>query len=152
LSELFDPIRKLTLIKKPEEVIRQNLILEMIKLGFPKNLMCIEKELSQLPHLQGKSFSSYKRRLDIICFAKKIHSKHELYPLLMIECKAFKVTPKTIEQVLGYNHYVQAYFVSVATLDKIQTFWYNPKKEKYDCVDFLPTFKELVTSVKKNAT
>ena len=39
---------------KPEEIVRQELLLEMTqKFGFPRELIGLERELSMLPHLKG---------------------------------------------------------------------------------------------------
>ena len=91
-----------------EEVIRQELIVTLLALGYPKSLMVIEKELSQLPHLRKGRVP--KRRLDLLCFAKK---GGLVYPLLLIECKAIPLLPSALEQVLGYNYYVEALFVAI---------------------------------------
>lgn len=134
----------------PEEIVRQNLISQMINdLKYPKNLIAVEKDLDQIFHLKHINFTSQKRRADIICFAKNIHPKYAIYPLLMIECKAHKLTREVVEQVVGYNHFVKAYFVCVANQDEIKTLWYNEKKQKYDSIDFLPPYEQLINSLKK---
>ncbi len=95
---------------KPEEQIRQNLIRDMIdRLGFPKELIVIEKELAELPHLREKKVP--KRRIDLVCFTKK---GDILYPLLLVECKAIPLSDRALEQVFGYNYYVGARFVAIA--------------------------------------
>ncbi|MBI5346761.1 MAG: type I restriction enzyme HsdR N-terminal domain-containing protein [Chlamydiae bacterium] len=119
----------------------------ILELGFPKGLIAVEKELDTLPYLQGGVLN--KRRADIICFAKNIHPKHELYPLLMIECKAVKITKETLNQLKGYNHFVKALFISMANDEEIKTLWYNAKNKNYDMVDFLPSFHEMIKSIEK---
>ncbi len=127
---LFDPIRKTYVLPLPEEIVRQQLINKMInQLKFPVSLLAIEKDLCNLPHLVNKEFPSQKRRADIICFAKNINPDFSIYPLLIIECKACKLTKKTVDQVLGYNHFVKSYFVSIANEHEIITFWYSLKKK-----------------------
>ncbi len=97
----------------PEEIVRQNLIHDMTqKLGYPRELIGVEREISQLPHLNGKTIP--KRRFDIVCFTGKIHKEFPLYPLLLVECKAIPLSEKALSQVLGYNYYVGAYFVAIA--------------------------------------
>ena len=55
-----------------EEQIRQELLKKMVEeLGYPPSLLVIEKELKDLPHLQGSSFPFPKRRLDILVYTKK---------------------------------------------------------------------------------
>ncbi len=98
---------------KPEEIVRQSLLLEMtLKFGFPRELIAIEKEISTLPHLQGKKIP--KRRFDLVCFSGNIHKEFPLFPLILIECKAIDLSEKALQQVLGYNYYVGAYFIAIA--------------------------------------
>jgi hypothetical protein len=94
-------------LSKKEECIRQALIQKLIfELGFPRELISIEKELSKLPHLSGKQLP--KRRVDLVCFTQNV------YPLLVIECKAIPLSEKALDQVLGYNYYIQAEFVAIS--------------------------------------
>jgi hypothetical protein len=147
-NRLYDPVRKIYVLPLPEEIVRQKLISQMInELKYPISLLAIEKDLCSLPHLQNKDFPSKSRRADIICFAKNIHSIYSVYPLIMIECKACNLTRKTIDQVLGYNYFVGSYFIGIANKKKIITFWYNLKKRKYNSVDFLPSYDQLLEAI-----
>ena len=149
-NKLYDPIRHCELPSFPEEKVRQKLIKKMIgELKFPKSLIAVEKDLKSLPHLLNVHFSSNKRRADIICFAKGINDQYELFPLLLIECKAIKLTQKAIDQVLGYNHFVKAYFTCIANDKEIKTYWFDFKKKKYEYVDFLPSYDQLMKAVEK---
>jgi hypothetical protein len=147
LDKLFDPIRNCYIDAYPEEKVRQNLIKKMLALGYKKNLIAVEKELSSLPHLKNLPLPG-KRRADILYFAKGIHESYDLYPLLMIECKAIPLKDSALAQVIGYNQYVQACFVSVANLEEIYTLWYDPKKKVYEQIDFLPTYDQLYEAAK----
>lgn len=123
---------------KPEEAVRQALLKAMVEqLGYPRQLLAVEKELSQLPHLQNQS-GLPKRRADILCFGKDIHPQYSLFPLLLIECKAGKIGFDAEQQALGYNHFVQAPYVALANLDGPRLIF--PQK-----VPFLPTFQQLMT-------
>lgn len=147
MDTIYDPIRKGFFSAIPEEIVRQKLIKMMIgPLGYPKGLISVEKNISELPHVL-KDFSA-KRRADILCFAKNIHKENELHPLLMIECKAKSFNKSVEEQVIGYNHYVNAFFLCIANHDKIKTMWYDKKQNKYLSVDFLPSYIELLNAVK----
>ena len=149
---LFDPVRKTNVLPLPEEIVRQKLINKMInQLGFPISLLAVEKDLCSLPHLANKEFPSQRRRADIVCFAKDINPDFSVYPLLMIECKACSLSKKTIDQVLGYNHFVKAYFVSIANEKEIITFWYSLQENKYSSINFLPSHSQLLQAVKNNA-
>jgi hypothetical protein len=103
---------------KNEEIVRQNLLTKLTEVyGFPKKLIGVEKEISTLLHLQGKKVP--KRRYDIICFAANLDVNYALSPLLLIECKAVELTKDTLDQVLGYNYYVNAPFVAIANEEKL---------------------------------
>lgn len=92
---------------RPEEKVRSRLLDYLTeKLNYPRELIAVEKELSLLPGCA----SAPKRRLDVLVYLKRAS---ELYPLLIIECKAGRATRAALEQVLGYNHTVQAPFVAV---------------------------------------
>lgn len=142
---LFCPIRKAFCNALPEEVVRIALLEHMIKeLGFPQHTLAVEKELSSLPHVLPKSIP--KRRADILCFTKGIHLEFDLYPLLLIECKAIKLTRKTINQVVGYNQFVNAYFIAIANSNSIRTGYRTPDGF-YKFVDYLPEYQELMMSI-----
>lgn len=150
MQKLHCPIRREWVKDLPEERVRQQLIRLMVEeLGYPISYLAVEKELSRMPHLalMGKS-KVPQRRADLVCFAKGIHSSFELYPLLLIECKAVKLTPRVITQVTGYNHFMKAYFIALANQDTIQTGWFDPELMTYRFVDYLPPFSALVQSIK----
>ena len=99
---------------RPEDLIRQVLVDQMVnRFGYPKELLGIEKELSSFPHLKGIKVP--KRRFDLVCFSTQISQKYPLYPLLLVECKAIPLSINALDQVLGYNFYVDASFVAIAT-------------------------------------
>jgi hypothetical protein len=146
LKKIFDPIRKKDLCVLPEEKVRQALIEKMINLGYPRGFIGVEKKISCLPHLKSEKFSN--RRLDIICFAKNIHPKYLLYPLLIVECKKGALEKGAVEQVLGYNDFIKAFFVAVANEVEVKTFWYEG--EEIVSVSFLPSYKQLINAVKSS--
>lgn len=136
-------IRKEWIKASPEEQVRQKLISFMINdLDFPASMISVEKELRHIPHLKLQE-DIPNRRADIICFAKGIHPDFNLYPLLLVECKATSLTPKVLQQVTGYNRLLQAYFVAIANDQKIQTGWYEKEKKEYLFVHHLPSYQEL---------
>lgn len=146
MSELFCPIRKSWCKALPEEEVRISLIKHMIaQLAFPEHTFAIEKALRHLPHIQA-NVTMPARRADILCFAKGIHPQLDIYPLLLVECKAVKITDKVIDQVVGYNHYVQAFFVCVANKEEVRTGWRNASGT-YDFVPYLPGYDDLRKSI-----
>ena len=144
MNKIFDQIRNKDLILQPEEIVRQNLVNQMINtLGFPKCFISLEKDLYSLPHLNKKR-SLPNRRIDILCFYKKGST---YLPLLMIECKKDKISKKAISQVVGYNQYVKAPFLAIAGKDSIKTIWFDQTKKGYQEIDFLPSYKELLNAI-----
>ncbi len=146
--KIFDPIRQKQVFSLPEEVVRQNLIVLMVeKLNFPKSLISVEKELTLLPHLQGRKLPL--RRADILVFGKNMHPSYPLYPLLMIECKRDKLTYQALQQVIGYNYYVQAYFTAIAAKNEIKVV-FRDSVSKWQTWDFLPSYNQLLKLVLDN--
>lgn len=93
----------------PEERLRQSLLQFMIeKLGYPKSSLAVEVSLSSMPHLKTHPSPLPSRRADILCYCAGD-------PLLLIECKEAKPNEKVWQQVFGYNYYVQAPFVAIAS-------------------------------------
>jgi len=147
-GQIYCQIRKEWVAATPEEDVRQRLIQSMMQqLGYPPSSIVLEKGLRQLPHLTLQPQRLPDRRADIICFAKGIHPCHALYPLLLIECKAVKLSDRVINQVTGYNHFLQAYFIAVANQDMVRTGWYDPGAKQYNFVDRLPSYAELLSAL-----
>ncbi|MBN1914433.1 MAG: type I restriction enzyme HsdR N-terminal domain-containing protein [Parachlamydiales bacterium] len=150
MTELFDPIREMWVPDLPEERVRQKLLHHMIQdLQYPQSYIAVEKEIALLPHLSGKKSHHLKRRVDIICFGKDIHPQHLLYPLLLVECKATPLSGEVIEQVLGYNYTVGAYFVAVANEGQIQVMWQD-LENRVQKVDFLPSYPQMIRALQKD--
>ncbi len=103
------------------------------ELGYPKGLIAVEKDISSL------ALPRLSRRIDILCLTPGVVG---MRPLLLIECKAGKLTPDAEKQVLGYNDAIGAPFIALAGLDEIKTFW----QELYGIasVPFLPRFDQLM--------
>ncbi len=145
--DLFDPVRNRFVARTPEEEVRQNLLKMMIEsLGFPRSLLAVEKTLSQMPHLQVVA-GLPERRADIVCFARGIHAEHELYPLLLIECKEGSIDRSAIEQAIGYNAWVGAYFVALAGLEELQLFSRSMDQALPLPCHRLPSYAQLLKSL-----
>jgi hypothetical protein len=106
-------------------------------LGYPKSLIAVEQPIDSLPHSNIKT----NRRADIICFSK--NSSEELYPLLLIECKAVPISEDVFRQVEGYNTVVKAFFFTVVNQTEIFTCWLNEQKER-KTINYLPTYQQLI--------
>lgn len=131
-SFLFCPVRNCLVSDLPEERVRQALIQEMtLRLGYPVKSLALEKNLNQLPHLQSNPISLPKRRADLIVFAKDLHPQYPFYPLLLIECKAVPLTDKVLRQLVGYNHFVKAYFIAAVNQNYTYLGFYHPEYKDF---------------------
>ncbi|MEC7839957.1 MAG: type I restriction enzyme HsdR N-terminal domain-containing protein [Chlamydiota bacterium] len=143
MSKLFCPFRNEYVAAQPEEIVRQRLLKTMVEdLGYPKSCIVVEKALNQLPHLSQKNIQIPDRRVDIFCYTKDQNSKN-LVPLLLVECKAIPLSPKTLQQVSGYNHFVGAPFIAVANAESCFTGWVDLHSQQLQFIDFLPYYREL---------
>lgn len=143
---VYCQIRKEWVAALPEEYVRQRFLEHMVTgCGFPASLIAVEKSLKHLPHLSvGNLRNIPRRRIDIMCFAKDPLSERGLSPLLVVECKAVKLTAGVIKQVVGYNHIVKADFVAIVNQEEIRTGWYDSAIGDYKFVNYLPLFDDLL--------
>jgi hypothetical protein len=140
----FDEIRRLWVAATPEEGIRQRILKKMVyALGFPKELIVVEKELKELPHLTASHLP--QRRIDILCYGKEIHPEHPLYPLLLIECKRDAIDEKAAEQLIGYNAHVKAYFIALVNREEEKFGYVDKKTKQYVFNPGFPPFKDLIS-------
>lgn len=146
--KLICSLRKIELKATPEELVRQTVLHELIRvLGYPSSLLVVEKEIQALPHLTPEERVRLpQRRADILCYGTHLHPKHPLYPLLLIECKAVKLTAKGINQVMGYNRFIKACFVAVVNQEERRLGWLDPSGE-YQFIAHIPTYQELLASI-----
>jgi Type I restriction enzyme R protein N terminus (HSDR_N) len=152
-EQLFCQVRQEWVKATPEEKVRQHLVYIMkYHLGYPSGGLTLEASLNQMPHLALYPDKLPNRRADVVYFAPNIHPKHALYPLLLIECKAIKLSSKVVNQVLGYNHYLQACFIAIANQDKVQTGWFDRNSNQYVFIDSLPSYESLLASRRKRTT
>ncbi len=141
--------RKSWVVSTPEEIVRQRLLSELTtSLGFPTNHIVLEKSVRQMPHLSLHHQKIPDRRVDIACFAKGIHKDHDLYPLLIIECKSVKLSSKVISQVKGYNHFIKAHFIAIANEIEIQFGFYDSAISDYSFLPYIPHYQDLINSLK----
>ncbi len=140
---LYDAIRKSWVKRTPEEVVRQTLLQAMVgKLGFPPSLIAVEKELKSMPHLKNYPHKLPDRRADVVCFSSVLYRDNLPLPLLLIECKENRIDQAAKEQVLGYNAFVQARFVALASPEGIRLLLPEGKE-----VIGLPRYEELLMAV-----
>ncbi|MEN0051927.1 MAG: type I restriction enzyme HsdR N-terminal domain-containing protein [Bacteroidota bacterium] len=100
-SCLFDPIRKKYIVKTPEELVRQLMILYLIESGgYNKTRIAVEKELL---------INQRKKRFDILIYSQ------DYQPHILIECKApnIKLTDATFRQAACYNFELKADYLII---------------------------------------
>jgi hypothetical protein len=141
---LVDKVRGAVIQAAPEEKIRQKVLHILIEdLFFPKEYIVVEKVLSELPHLRGKSVP--KRRLDILCY---FSMQDKLLPLLLIECKQGRLRKQALTQVSGYNYWVEAPFVAVANQECIWMKYLDIASNKMVIKKGLPSYQDLIVCCK----
>lgn len=153
MNELYCSIRKTWVKALPEEIVRQKLIGFLTqRLYFPASTILVEKALHQFPHLALKPRQDFPdRRADLVCYAKGIHPEHELFPLLLIECKAVPLTQDVIQQALGYNHHLGAYFIAVANDTETKLGWFDEERQDYRFISYIPSYDQLLRSLMQTA-
>lgn len=127
----------------PEERVRQALLRLMVEeLGYPRPLLVVERALAQLPHLQ-QAEGLPQRRIDLLAYGK---IEGSLKPLLLVECKADRVLPAALNQLLGYNHFVGAPFVAAVGLNEMLTGWQDDTGTQF--AKGLFSYEQLLQSIK----
>jgi hypothetical protein len=145
---IFDQIRQVWVKVTPEEQVRQQWLKRMVdQLDYPRELLVVEKGIKELPHIT--SSEAPDRRLDILCYGRGIHPDHALFPLILIECKEGRLTESAVNQAIGYNYHVGAFFAAVVNLDEVRLGYLDKFENKYMFCSFLPSFKELIQWVKR---
>lgn len=148
VDQLYDPVRRDWFAARPEEQVRQHLLRYMIDdLSFPTNLLACEVSLREMPHITLPQAKLPDRRADVLAYAKGIHPDFDLYPLLLIECKAVPLDTKARRQLCGYNQYVGAYYIALVNQDEIKLGYYDHDLGDYRFVDGLSSYPELLSTV-----
>ena len=143
MKQVYDNIRQQWVAATPEEIVRQRWIQKMVReLGFPKELLVIERELKMLPHLKEHPHPLPNRRVDLLSFGK---GATDIFPLLLIECKDELLSQQALDQALAYNTFVQAYYVAIVNQDQIRL-KYNLACSRCE-IGHLPNFKDLMEAV-----
>ena len=110
------------MVATPEEQVRQGLLRHLIDdLGFPAELLAVERGLNE-------------RRTDVVAYETQ---GENLVPLLLIECKAVRLSDAALHQVLGYNHHLGAKFVALVNQDVIRMPWGEGE------IDYIPGYTDL---------
>lgn len=139
--QIFDPFRGIWVKASPEEIVRQSVLRKMVhELGYPRELIAIEKELREF--VLNSSISVPQRRIDIVCFKKDL--SFGLKPLILIECKDEMISQKAIDQVIGYNAFIKAPFVSVVCQKGEIIGQWSAWRQNYQFQRGFPSYQELL--------
>ncbi len=125
---LFDPIRKKWLVVQPEELVRQLVILYLIKeKQYNKNRINIE---------MGLQVNALQKRCDILVYDK------DMNPFLLVECKApsVKVTQATFRQIANYNLPLRVPYLLVTNGVVNYCCRMNYEDESFEFVSEVPSF------------
>ncbi len=134
-DKLFCLVRRSWIKATPEEKLRQAVLHFMFDKGsYPNGLVALE----MLP-----SKTSPLRRADIVSYWK--NSTGSIAPLIVVECKAEKLTPQAILQAGGYNYYLEAPFIALACPQESFWGWFDHSKKSYAFQPGFPTYPQLLT-------
>ncbi|MFZ4773672.1 MAG: type I restriction enzyme HsdR N-terminal domain-containing protein [Chlamydiia bacterium] len=130
------------MLNLPEEQIRLQLMDRLVReLGFPANMLVKERSIHQLPHFHAID-SSLKlptnRRVDLISY---FWDQGQLKPLVLFECKHHKPDSKGFQQLIGYNHWIQAPFLAWVSAEHEGLF--KVLSGRLEPLGALKTYKEL---------
>lgn len=126
--QVFDLIRRKWLVMGPEELVRQLLLLYLVReKGYSPNRIGIEKMLV---------VNTLTRRCDILIYAG------DMSPWMLVECKApsVPVTQAVFDQVARYNLPLRVPFLAVS--NGLQTYCcaMDYEASSYVFLDLLPEF------------
>ena len=151
-NQVFCAIRREWVAAWPEEIVRQELIQMMTQAwGYPLGCLVLEKGLQQIPHLRHLQISLPKRRTDLVVMAPFHSTQYQYYPLLLVECKAVKLTAKMFRQAIGYNLYLKAPFIALINQNEAQLGCYHPTQQQFVFQSGFPSYHQLVEQHQKLA-
>lgn len=126
---VYGLMRKKWLVLQPEEFIRQLLLVHLIKEGYNKNRITVEK---------GLKVNTLSKRCDILVYDQ------EMNPLLLVECKApqVKIDQATFRQIAWYNMPLKVPFLLVTNGITSYCCEINFAEESFHFLDVLPGFEK----------
>lgn len=122
---IFDPIRLKYVVLTPEEWVRQHIIQQLIKNGFPIGRISVERSLPKI-----------KKRYDLVFYDSYGH------PKLLVECKApsVPITQKTLTQVTSYIQHLDATVILIT--NGLQHVTILRTNDNFKIVNDFPHFSE----------
>ena len=122
---IFDPIRHKHVVLTPEEWVRQHVIQQLIKNGFPIGRISVERTLPKT-----------KKRYDLVFYDSLGQ------PKLLVECKApsVPITQKTLTQVASYLQYLDSPIILIT--NGLQHITILRTNDNFKIVNDFPHFSE----------
>jgi type I site-specific restriction endonuclease len=129
-SEIWDPLRKKSVARTPEEEVRQWFISAVLHegMGVPEHMMMSEVSLN---------FNNMDRRADIVVYSRSGK------PAMIVECKRPEVElgQETVDQALRYNKVLDVKYITITNGRK--TFMFRRGEEGYEYLEKAPTWEEI---------
>ncbi len=136
-DRLFCLARKSWVAATPEERLRQCVLGYMLgEGGYPRGLIALEVPIDK---------HNAARRADIIAYYTP--QDGGVLPLLIVECKAVRLNARMLQQVGGYNYYLQAPFVALAAPHESYWGWRDKQAQRYILQSGFPTYAKLLEAV-----
>ena len=134
-ASIFDPVRRKTVARTPEEEVRQALIAHLHTVcGAPYTLMSCEYSL-KIGH------EAY--RADLLLFDRKGR------PLLLAECKApaVPITRAVFEQIMTYNQKLNVPYLLLTNGSDSYCCRYYPVENRFEALSQIPDYAQMLESV-----
>ena len=129
-GEIWDPLRKKSVARTPEEEVRQWFISAVLHegIGVPEHMMMSEVSLT---------YNNMPRRADIVVYGRGGN------PVMIVECKRpdVELGQETVDQALRYNKVLDVKFIAITNGRK--TFMFRRGVEGYDILDSVPTWDDI---------
>lgn len=98
-NKIYAPLKEKWLILKPEEEVRQNYIVRLIKsYSFELNQMAQEVQVNNSQRGQGRAMA------DIVIWKSEADKLADKSPIIVVECKAEHITIHEKDYFQGYNY------------------------------------------------
>lgn len=98
-NKIFAPLKDKWLVLKPEEEVRQNYIVRLVKsYGFELNQMAQEVKVNNSQRGQGRAMA------DIVIWKSEADKLADKSPIIVVECKAEHITIHEEDYFQGYNY------------------------------------------------
>ena len=127
---LWDPLRKKSVVRTPEEEVRQWFISVLHEgMKVPEHMMGSEAAL----RWNGRDY-----RADIVVYDRSAH------PLMVVECKRPEVelTQEVVDQAIRYNNALDVRYVVIT--NGIKTFMFERREGMFSFVEKAPLWEEML--------